>query len=165
VWQSLVSKSVGKVWKRGYKLLHPRNYVLHITKWKSDPFKYCPMQKPSRLSTIIQHAIMTEEIVCSLVEMYNDLGARKLTLSMTRSAAVSLASIYDDGGEEAMQSAIYRVFEIVMRENSLDTSTTLPLRFFRNDIYFYYFVLAKQTESGIHIEMLLKDEHLRKRYL
>jgi hypothetical protein len=123
------------------------------------------MRKPSRLSTTILHAIMTEEIICSLVEMYNDLAVRGLTLSMTRSAAVSLANIYDEGGSEAMQSVIYKVFESVIRKNSPNASTTLPLHFFHNGIYFYYFVLAKQTETGVRIEILVKDERLQERFL
>jgi hypothetical protein len=106
---------------------------------------------------------MSEEIVCSLVEVYNRLTFGKLTLTMTQSVAVALAYIFDEGGGISMRTALYKIFDSVTRENSPDTLITLPLRFYRNEIFFYYFVLAKQTETGVHIEILSKDERLQER--
>jgi hypothetical protein len=102
---------------------------------------------------------MSEELIWGLVQTYNLLINKGLTLTMTQGAAYSLASVYDRGLAESMKAVILKTYETMMRSNIPSNNfTTFPLRFSRNDVYFYYIVLAEKTHTGVHIEMLIPDE-------
>ncbi|MBD1208921.1 MAG: hypothetical protein H9535_10845 [Ignavibacteria bacterium] len=101
---------------------------------------------------------MSEDLLCSLVEVYNEFAAQNLTLEMSKSAAQSLAYIYDVGTALSLQTAMYKIFGVVITENRPGKMLTFKLRFYREDVYFHYVVVAGQTKTGVDIQMLINDD-------
>jgi hypothetical protein len=101
---------------------------------------------------------MSENLLCSIVEIYNATVSNKLTLTMSESAAIVLAHIFDVGGSLAIQTAMVRTMQWISREREVRTLTTFPLRFTANSLFFRYLVVAAQTETGFHFEMFVSDK-------
>jgi hypothetical protein len=101
---------------------------------------------------------VSEEIIFSLVEVYNLLANDLIHLTMTQSAAREIAWIYDQGSGLALQTAVLKTLNNVIRDEHSATTLTLLVRFYRNGVFFRYLVLASQTNSGVHIEMMIRIE-------
>ncbi len=105
--------------------------------------------------------MMSEDLMCRIVEVYKLLQSRNLTLTMTKSVAISLADVFDEGGGAALKTALSKIYMGVLNEKSPNVMLSLSLRFYRENTFFYYVVIAKQAQTGVSIEMLIKDEQKR----